>query len=66
MTFITIAENGRVLIPADMRQQLGLKPKDRLKAEIKDGALVLKPMSQHFKEMRACLSKRFVLPRFVH
>ena len=57
MTFITIAENGRVLIPAELRHQLGLKPKDRLQAEIKDGVLMLKPMSHHFNEMRAYLNK---------
>ena len=55
MTFLTISENGRVLIPADLREHLGLKPKDRLHAEIIEGALVLKPMSQHFNEMRTYL-----------
>ena len=55
MPTLSISDNGRVLIPADMREQLGLKPKGRLHAEIKDGALILKPMSQHFMEMRAYL-----------
>lgn len=53
MPSLAMSENGRVLIPADMREKLGLKPKERLHAEIKDGALVLMPMSQHFIEMRA-------------
>ena len=53
MPSLAMSENGRVLIPADMREKLGLKPKERLYAEIKDGALVLMPMSQHFIEMRA-------------
>lgn len=53
MPTLAMSENGRVLIPADMREQLGIKPKERLYAEIKDGALVLKPMAQHFIELRA-------------
>ncbi len=53
MPALTISDNGRILIPADMREQLGVKPKGRLHAEIKNGTLVLKPMSQHFIEMRA-------------
>lgn len=53
MTTLAMSDNGRVLIPADMREKLGIKPKERLYAEIVDGALVLKPMSQHFTEMRA-------------
>ena len=53
MPSLAMSENGRVLIPADMREKLGLKPKERLHAEIKDGTLVLMPMSQHFIEMRA-------------
>ena len=52
MTAIAMSDNGRILIPADMREKLGIKPKERLHAEIKDGALVLKPMSQHFIDMR--------------
>ena len=53
MPSLAMSENGRVLIPADMREKLGIKPKERLHAEIKDGALILMPMSQHFIEMRA-------------
>ena len=53
MPSLAMSENGRVLIPADMREKLGIKPKERLYAEIKDGALVLMPMSQHFVALRA-------------
>ena len=53
MSTLAISENGRILIPADMREKLGIKPKERLHAEIKDGTLILKPMAQHFIEMRA-------------
>ena len=53
MPSLAMSENGRILIPADRREKLGIKPKERLYAEIKDGALILKPMAQHFIEMRA-------------
>ena len=41
---LTIAGNGRVVIPADMRAQLGLKAGDKLVARVVEGAVVLEPL----------------------
>ena len=40
MTSLTLSDNGRVLIPAALREQLGFKPGGKLYAEVKDGSLV--------------------------
>jgi antitoxin PrlF len=41
---LTMAENGRVLIPAEIRAALGLKAGGKLVARVVDGALVIEPL----------------------
>lgn len=53
MTTLTVSDNGRVLIPAALREQLGMKPGTRLYAEVRDGSLVLTSASQRAIERRA-------------
>ncbi len=53
MQTLAMSENGRVLIPANIREQLGLKPKTRIHIEIKDGCLVLTPAALHYSKIRA-------------
>lgn len=65
MTALAISENGRILIPADVREKLGLKPKTRLHIEIKDGSLVLTPLSQHYANLRAYLDSVLTVPEGV-
>jgi AbrB family looped-hinge helix DNA binding protein len=65
MTALAISENGRILIPADVREKLGLKPKTRLHIEIKDGSLVLTPLSQHYANLRAYLDSVLNVPEGV-
>lgn len=36
-------EQGRVLIPQELREALGLRPGEPLDAEVEDGRLVLRP-----------------------
>jgi AbrB family looped-hinge helix DNA binding protein len=48
-----MSDNGRVLIPAELREQLGFKPKSRLYAEVKDGSLVLTSAQQRSAQRRA-------------
>ncbi len=65
MTTLAISDNGRVLIPAALREQLGFKPGTRIYAEVKDGGLVLTSASQRTAQRRtyfAQLMKRLNVP----
>ena len=53
MPSLAMSENGRVLIPAALREQLGFKPNKRIFIEVKDGSLVLTSASQRYAKMRA-------------
>ena len=53
MTTLAMSDNGRVLIPAALREQLGFKPGARIYAEVKDGGLVLTSASQRTAQRRA-------------
>ena len=53
MTTLTMSENGRVLIPAALRDQLGFKSNARIFIEVKDGSLVLTSPAQHYARLRA-------------
>ncbi len=53
MTSLTMADNGRVLIPAVLREQLGFKPNTRIFIEVKDGSLILTSATQHYARLRA-------------
>lgn len=53
MTTLIMADNGRVLIPAALREQLGFKPGSRVHVEVKDGSLILTPASQRYAKLRA-------------
>lgn len=53
MTSLAMADNGRVLIPAALREQLGFKPNTRIFIEVKDGSLILTSATQHYARLRA-------------
>jgi AbrB family looped-hinge helix DNA binding protein len=52
MEALNMSDNGRVLIPAELREKLGFKPKSRIFAEVKDGSLVLTSAAQHYAQLR--------------
>ncbi len=62
MTSLSMADNGRVLIPAELREELGLKPKTRFHVEIKNGSLILTPLSQHYANLRTYLDSVLKIP----
>jgi AbrB family looped-hinge helix DNA binding protein len=41
---VIVGEQGRIVIPARLRRELGLKPGDELMARVKDGQLVLEEL----------------------
>lgn len=72
MTFygsVTIGERGQVVVPSDAREELGLKPGDKLlafKAPMGEGVVLAKPeafekhladMNQHINSMRQRVKK---------
>jgi AbrB family looped-hinge helix DNA binding protein len=59
MTSLAMSENGRVLIPAELRDKLGFKPKSPIYVEIKDGSLVLTSAAQRSQQRRAYFDNLF-------
>jgi len=39
----TVEDKGRVVIPADVRRRLGIKPGTKLEVDVKDGGIMMKP-----------------------
>jgi bifunctional DNA-binding transcriptional regulator/antitoxin component of YhaV-PrlF toxin-antitoxin module len=59
MTSLTMSDNGRLLIPVELRERLGFKPKSPIHIEIKDGSLVLTSASQRSAQRRAYFDNLF-------
>jgi AbrB family looped-hinge helix DNA binding protein len=58
---LTLASNGRVVIPAAMRAALGLRDGDRIVARVVEGAIVLEPLDAAIRRARAMVA-RYVPP----
>ena len=54
---LTIAPNGRLVIPANMRAELGLQGGDRLVARVVDGAIVLEPLDAVIRRAQAAVAR---------
>lgn len=54
---LTIASNGRVVIPAGMRAALGMPEGGRVVARLVDGAVVLEPIAVAIKRTQALMRK---------
>ena len=68
MTTLSISDNGRVLVPVALREQLGFKPGTRIYAEVRDGSLVLTSASHSTAQRRAYFAqtmKRLKVPKDV-
>jgi AbrB family looped-hinge helix DNA binding protein len=52
MDSLQMSDNGRVLIPADLREKLGFTPKSPIRIEVKDGSLILTSRKQRLANMR--------------
>lgn len=58
---LTMAENGRVLIPADIRAALGLKAGGKIVARVEGGALVIEPLDAAIRRVQQMM-KPYALP----
>ena len=47
-TFTTISSKGQVVIPVEMRQQLGLEAGTRMALSLEHGQVVLQPVTEDF------------------
>ena len=55
---VTIASNGRIVVPASLRQELGLHGGEKLNIRVVDGTLVLEPISATIARIQAVVRKR--------
>jgi AbrB family looped-hinge helix DNA binding protein len=46
MAEIRVGKQGRVVIPAGLREEMGLQPGDKLSAQVEEGRLVLEPRAE--------------------
>jgi len=58
---LTVSANGRVVIPARIRSELGLRSGEKVVARICDGALVLEPIAVAIKRAQAFIERRAAL-----
>jgi len=54
---IQIGAQGRLVVPAALRRELGLQPGERLLARVKDGALILEPRQVVERRLRERFQK---------
>lgn len=57
-----VLEKGEVIIPASLRRRLGIKTGDKLRAEVKNGDIVLSPQPRPKYETRIITSPITGLP----
>lgn len=50
---LTLAPNGRVVIPANMRAELGFHGGGKLHARLADGAIILEPLDAAIRRAQA-------------
>ena len=57
---VIVDERGRILIPKDIREQLGLQPGSPAKLEVDDGKLVVRPSlspDEFIRLMEGCIKE---------
>ncbi len=53
----TVTENGEVIIPKSLRRRLGIKPGDRLNADIQDQNIILSRRPERKKTRKARITE---------
>ena len=65
MGLTSLDERGRVIIPKEVRDRLGLKPNQHLLVEARNGEIVLKPAlntEKFIAELRGCIQGSKIKP----
>jgi AbrB family looped-hinge helix DNA binding protein len=52
MAEIRVGKQGRVVIPAALREEMGLQPGDKLSAQVEEGRLVLEQHAEALNRVR--------------
>jgi|APHig6443718053_1056840.scaffolds.fasta_scaffold531565_2 AbrB family looped-hinge helix DNA binding protein len=52
---LSMAENGRVLIPAEVRAAIGLKAGGKVVARVENGALVIEPLDAAIRRVQEAM-----------
>ncbi len=60
-THLTVAANGRIVIPAAMRAELGVQDGGKLVARLVDGAVVLEPVGAAVRRAQSLVA-RYIAP----
>lgn len=61
-TFTTVSSKGQVVIPAELRNELGIEPGTRLAIQREEGRLILQPITEEFIEsLRGCTKGKNLL-----
>jgi AbrB family looped-hinge helix DNA binding protein len=50
---VIVGEQFRIVIPAELRQEMGIKPGDELMARVKNGQLLLEELDHALKRVQA-------------
>ena len=65
MVLTSLDERGRIIIPKDLREKLGLRPNQRIIIEVRGGEIVLKPalsVERFVRELRGCIHGSRIQP----
>ena len=65
MGITTIDERGRVVIPKELREKLGLKPEQKIILELRGDELILKPalsVEDFIVELKGCIHGSRIKP----
>ncbi|HDZ83762.1 MAG TPA: AbrB/MazE/SpoVT family DNA-binding domain-containing protein [Nitrospirae bacterium] len=54
MRFATISSKGQITLPSNIRNQLDIKPKDKVEIIIKDGEIIIKSVAS-FRGLRGSI-----------
>ena len=65
MGTIKVEDRGRIIIPKEIRDKLGLKPGSELEIILEEGKIKILPkmtLSQVFEELKGCIKKSKIDP----
>jgi len=62
MSLATVSSKGLITLPAKIRQELGIRSKDKVQVFVRNNEIVIKPL-RSFRELRGSIASRKGDPR---